>query len=131
MNQRRRDLLRVTCKCAIFTPDKSKVLLADYGRDGYGLPGGHIDAGESPDEAMRRELDEELGVKNIQLRRVDFFIHPNGKIVLGFMATMSESSQFTTQPEEINGVVWQSITEIRSGKVSVPSYRDFILAAVS
>ena len=124
---RKRDLLRVTCKCAIFTPDGSKVLLADYGKEGYGLPGGHVDEGESPDDAMKRELSEELGLSDLRCRRADFFIHPNGKIVLGFVATLDESSRLTIQPEEIDGVVWKKIEDIRIGSVLVPSYKDFIL----
>lgn len=127
---RKRDLLRVSCKCAIFTPDGRRVLLADYGREGYGLPGGHIDSGESPDDAVRRELAEELGLENILCRRADFFLHPNGKIVLGFVATLDDSVALTIQPEEIEGAVWCEVSDIQEGIVPVPSYKEFILKNV-
>lgn len=124
---RQRDLLRVSCKCALFTLDGSKVLLADYGREGFGLPGGHVDTGEQPDDAIRRELFEELGLKDIMIRRADFFLHPNGKIVLGYTAQIDESTVFTVQQEEIDGAVWAEVASIKSGTVKVPSYKDFIL----
>lgn len=125
---RQRDLLRVSCKCALFTHDGSKVLLADYGREGFGLPGGHVDTGEQPDDAIKRELFEELGLKGVALRRADFFLHPNGKIVLGYVAQIDESTVFTVQQEEINGAEWAEIVSIESGTVKVPSYKDFILS---
>lgn len=126
---RKRDLLEVSCKCAIFTPDGSRVLLADYGKESYGLPGGHVDIGESPDETMKRELQEELGI-TITAKRADFFLHPNGKIVLGYVAIADESETLTVQQDEISGAVWEDVAAIRDGRVLVSSYKDFILGNV-
>ena len=127
MNQDRH-LLRVSCKCALFLIDGSRVLLADYGDHGYGLPGGHIEANETPDEVMQRELFEELGLTSINARRADFFIHPNGKVVLGYVAQIEESTQLKIQLEEIDDAVWVDVSAIREGAIEVPSYKDFILA---
>jgi len=33
----------------------------------WAMPGGGIDAGESPEEAIRRELDEEVGLRGVEL----------------------------------------------------------------
>ncbi len=38
-----------------------RVLLTDLGRRGWDFPGGHMEEGESPEEAMRREGYEETG----------------------------------------------------------------------
>lgn len=49
---------------------KGKILLAQLKGDNfYFLPGGHMEPGESPEEAIRRELKEEINAapKNIQL----------------------------------------------------------------
>ncbi len=52
------------------------VLLARRGaapyRGTWDLPGGFIEAGERPDEALRRELREELGVSTRSLRLLGF-----------------------------------------------------------
>lgn len=122
-----RDLHRVTCKCAIFSLDGTKVLLSDYGKEGYGLPGGHLDSGETPDQAMARELREELGIDDIAFRHADFLLHPNGKIVLGYTAQYSEDKELTIQLEEIKAAVWVDVASIANGKIAVPSYSDFIL----
>jgi 8-oxo-dGTP pyrophosphatase MutT (NUDIX family) len=123
-----RDRLLVSCKCALYSPDGTKVLLADYGSLGYGLPGGHINEGEVPDEAMNRELKEELGIKGIVLRRRDFFLHPKGKLILGYTGTLDPSTVLIPQLSEIDGGYWASVADIISGKVIVKSYKDFILA---
>lgn len=121
-----RDTHRVTCKCALFSPDQKQVLVVDYGKEGYGLPGGHIDAGESPDQAMARELFEELGLKNQTLNHADFMMHQNGKIILGYVGILDTSTQLRPQIEEMQQAIWVDVDDVRSGKVSVPSYHRLI-----
>lgn len=121
-----RDTHRVSCKCALFSPDGGQVLVIDYGKEGYGLPGGHIDANESPDQAMARELFEELGLKDIELEHGDFMLHRNGKIVLGYTGTLATSTQLKPQVEEMQDAIWVEVDGIENGSVSVPSYGKFI-----
>ena len=87
-----RDLHRVSTKVAIFTPDASHTLImrmySGTDRQMYGLAGGHVDAGEHPDDTIVRELDEELGVTVTSLQHGDFYLHENGKIVLGYVGTL-------------------------------------------
>ena len=57
------DRHEVSVKVALYSNDSKRVLLMYYPHDdGFGLPGGHIDAGETPDVALERELREELGI---------------------------------------------------------------------
>lgn len=51
---------------AVITNDEGKVLLLDHvlrPRSGWGLPGGFIDRGEQPADAISRELLEETGIE--------------------------------------------------------------------
>lgn len=118
--------LRASCKCALYSPDGSKVLLSQYSGDHYGLPGGHIEKDETPDQAISRELQEELGLTNLSLDRKDFWLHDNGRIILGFTGVLDEDTPLTIQREEMSCAVWVSIADIQDKRIKVSSYDDFI-----
>lgn len=123
-----RDTFRVSAKCAIFSPDGQKVLIAQYGNnEAGGLPGGHLEGSETPDEAMARELREELGVENIQMHQAGFFRHENGKIILGYTATLDPEYGLQIQEEELSGAAWIDVEDIRSGTISLGTYGPFVL----
>lgn len=50
---------------AVITDDQGRVLLlrSTYGDQGWGLPGGALDPGETIHQALRRECREELGLE--------------------------------------------------------------------
>ncbi len=47
---------------AVITNNKFTLLCRSFEEGHYFLPGGHIEEGETPDEALDRELQEEIGV---------------------------------------------------------------------
>ena len=55
----------VTTAAAIFDDDGKVLLLEHVFRpdSGWGLPGGFLSSGEQPEEGLRRELREEIGVE--------------------------------------------------------------------
>ena len=126
-----RDLHPVSAKIAIYTPDRTKVLLTEYVPGKYGLPGGHLDAGEAPEEALIRELHEELSISltPAKITRRDFWRHNNSKIVLGFTAILPENTPVILDPAEVYAIRWTPIDDIRSGAVTAGDYDQFILGA--
>lgn len=122
-----RHFLRVSCKCALYTLDGTKVLLSEYAESDYGLPGGHMEEGEVPDEAMLRELYEELGIRDVLLEHRDFWMHENGKLLLGYVGILDESTPLVIQDSELSGAKWIRIEDIKSKTIIVGSYDEFIL----
>lgn len=121
---------RVSCKAALFTPDRTKVLLVEYLPNNFGLPGGHTESGETPEETMRRELREELGITDkILLERRDFWRHSDGKIVLGFIGVIDISHKLIIDVNEIRAALWVKVADIKDGMVTAGTYDEFILAA--
>ncbi|MFD9734259.1 NUDIX domain-containing protein [Umezawaea sp. NPDC059074] len=63
---------------ALFVDDQDRVLLVHktYG-NGWDVPGGYVDVGESPAAACRRELREELGLERVPERLLAVDWAPN------------------------------------------------------
>ena len=119
---------RVTCKVAIYNIDHTKVLLAQYTPDKFGLPGGHIELEETPRQGVMREIYEELGLRTLHnLKKRDFWRHPNGKIVLGFTAELDESTELNIDPTELLDAVWIPISDIAQGITTAGTYDKFII----
>ena len=119
---------RVSCKAALYSSDRKKVLLVEYLPNNFGLPGGHTEADETPEETMRRELAEELGVTdNIYLNRRDFWRHSDGKIVLGFVGELNPADELTIDLNEIMASRWTEVSDIKKGKMTAGAYDTFII----
>lgn len=124
-----RDLHPVSTKAALFSEDRKHVLVTKmFFEDGhiqYGLPGGHVDGDEQPDDTIRRELREELGIMVGALQRADFFRHHQGKIVLGYTALIRiDTPMAPSFPHQEIGV-WQTEHEFRA--TSSEPYTSFVL----
>ncbi|HJT64979.1 MAG TPA: NUDIX hydrolase [Pyrinomonadaceae bacterium] len=63
----------VTAGALIFN-DEGQVLLLKHrfrAGSGWGIPGGFLEAGEHPEQALRRELSEEIG---LEVQKVEIFL---------------------------------------------------------
>lgn len=125
-----RDLHRVSTKAAIFTPDFTRVLVMHMvpGTEPaiYGLPGGHVDAGEVPDMTIARELHEELGISAPELKHVDFFMHENGKIVLAYEGNLPYDTEFHPSNPAKEVGVWLTKAEFETITID-PGYKRLVL----
>lgn len=125
---RNRPRHRVSTKAALIDKDTGRVLVTILGNGKYGMPGGHVENGETPDAAIRRELKEELSIEVPGLTRDDFWKDPRGdRILLGYLGELSESQSIIVDGIEVIGTAWVSRSDITSGKVSIPSFKDYLL----
>lgn len=130
------DRHEVSIKVALYSSDgKRTLLMRHWGDAGFGLPGGHIDAGEMPDEALERELREELGM-TIDATPAGFYVRDpydttakNHKIILGYTATVDDDIELPGQACDGSeaGPVWLTRAEVETTDKLAPGYRDFVL----
>ena len=69
---------------ALVLDDEGRVLLVRHGyQPGWQLPGGGVDAGEMPEDAIRRELREELGLTGGECSFVGTYRSGRDRALLG------------------------------------------------
>ncbi len=99
---------------AIITDDEGRVLLLKHRfrpSPGWGVPGGFIEEGEQPEEALRRELREEveLEVKHVKVFTTRTFKEPK-QIEIIFTARAIENTERLSF--EIQKAAWFSPDEL-------------------
>lgn len=110
------DMIHRVVRCAIFNFDGQILLRRGIGRvpekpgDQWSIScGGHVPTGEDPYNTMHRELEEELGLKDISITFVEKYIDRmdyQTEMVYLYFATIDESTRFELQKEEVIEVKW-------------------------
>ncbi len=97
------------------TSDKNQILIQkrDDGRIDHSAAG-HVDAGESYLEAAKRELEEELGVKGVDLYEIgDCSLIENGKKIRHkFRVFQCNVNLGKLNPNEVKEVFWADPAEV-------------------
>ena len=124
-----RTLFPVSTKAAIYSKDASHILVMYTDKNkSWGLPGGHIEAGETPDQAIERELMEECGLAIPHLQRRDFFLHSKGKIILAYTGVAPSHTLQSTQHNCEGIPKWLTRTEFAALTIE-PHYKELVFAA--
>ena len=119
----------VLASCAVVTR-RGRVLLARRAHPPFAglwdLPGGFLEAGETPEKALRRELREELGVKVRHARLVSFepdHYGPDGFPTLTAVYRVDLAPGSMRCADDVAEVRWFPVTRIPYRRVAFVSMR--------
>ena len=123
----------VTAGALIFN-DAGEVLLLKHrfrAGSGWGIPGGFLEAGEHPEQAMRRELREEVG---LELEQVEIFTARTFRkprqveILFRARASVNTNGAVSSQTMEVERAGWFALHSLPNGLPK--DQRDLIERAV-
>jgi 8-oxo-dGTP diphosphatase len=121
---------------ALFFDEQGRVLLVKptY-KDGWDIPGGYVEPGETPTEACEREVKEELGLDRKIERLLVADWAPSDKegdkvlfVFDGGELAQSERTIITLQPDELEKCEFRAATAL--GDLMIPRLARRVTAAV-
>lgn len=84
----------------------------DAGRP-WQFPGGQIESGETPEQAAVREVNEEIGLSVVPIRRLGERDHPTTRRHLVYIACeVSSGIAHVAAPREIEEVAWSTLPQV-------------------
>lgn len=111
----------VTVDIVVFTKDTLEILLIqrknDPFKDYWALPGGFLEMDESLKDSALRELEEETGLKNVELHQIGIFDNPSrdprGRVITVAYATLIEKKDATIRASsDASQAKWFSVKKI-------------------
>lgn len=97
--------------------------------DCWDLIGGHIEAGETPEEAVRRECREEIGVEIQEFRKLPMTVSDPNLDLSAFLVTQWHGEPTNAAPDEHDDLAWFTADEIGHLTLADPSGRALLQAA--
>lgn len=97
----------------------------------WDVPGGHVDGHESPQEALVRELEEELGIRaDVPAGRPWIIEEFEGVELSLFVIDQWDGEIRNCAPHEHEAVRWVSLEELPQLELAHPLYRSLLAQAV-
>lgn len=101
----------------ILIKNSNQILLEQFTkRNNYkwGLPGGHLKTKETPEQALNRELKEELNITNISYKKIETIKFPYNKYIFNVFYSKEniDTNNLKFQKDEILQVKWFTKEEI-------------------
>lgn len=108
----------VGADAAIFD-DEDRILLVRRVDDGrWGLIAGWVDANESPEDTVRREIEEEVGLRarieglvGVFFRPASFDGLPHGTVSIVYLCSVVGGT-LRTQPHEVHEAVYRAVDDV-------------------
>ena len=94
----------------------------------YCFPGGGIEPGETEQDAVRREMQEELGLRVQPSERIWENVTPWQVAVAWWTVDLLDERPPTPNPAEVADVQWVTLTELAALRPLLSSNRDFLAA---
>lgn len=125
--------MRILADAAIFN-DEGKILLIQQTKNGrqpflWGLPGGHVEKDENPEEAAIREVKEEtnldISLTNFVHAEILYVSDGSEYLLVTYKAKSRDLNNIKIDSKEVNDYGWFSLKEIRDGKIKLRG--DFLL----
>ncbi len=107
------EMFNVAVCVAIFTPKHDKVMMMrQYGRDKYNFLGGYVNKGENAEEALVREMNEEMGMKPLSYTPMfSMYYVPSNTLMLAFYAEVVDEDLSGINKDEVDEARWFTYPE--------------------
>lgn len=106
----------ITVVGAVFSTEESILAFrrnADRSAGGkWEFPGGKVEAGETPEEALRREVLEELGLPITVGRLIDRSSTVVGEHTIDLACYFVDADEYPTKSSDHDQIVWQPFSAI-------------------
>lgn len=94
--------------------------------DCWDLVGGHIEVGESPEQAVRRECREEIAVDVTQLQPVNVELTDPNLVPYAFLVTGWVGRPVNAAPDEHDALGWFTARDLSGLRLADPGYHDWL-----